>query len=529
MSGRVRVSIVMAVAAMLGGIVGFASTPVASSGGDGFAWQTAPDSTLAPLVKSPYTAQCWGGTGLGCENLYNLPQDGYSASATSAVVGALAVAGENAGWAIDPWGLAARITVGAAGSYLLYKAQSEWFSWLDSSWGETSASGITSASWQHVSAGQSIYFHDQSGNTKVWSVPSAGYLLESPPFYGSYGNGSSVAACGYINGHYWKPADFGTGAIDDANCTAAYSQFGNGVTDTGYLIGPGAHLDVWFRPVAAGTAALPLNGVSTSQPAGETQNLNCTGTGYNGLGCTGSTFNNANPSDATVAGALRSVLSEDEMGVASLTVSCVISGDCTSTAFDTSFAMPDCYGLTPDACQTSMNWLGFTGTLQTSIAAGVDYTQPAGVVLSTVPGIGAGVSTLASTIADAYTNPQRCEWDVQNPHESLGSPGLIDVKATDTCTYQTTVTGNLTLWKCDDLPSPDLTQLAQGAWGCVETPGTVVNDSRVTTPDVATVFQVPPPDSGIEITGDGKYFIAYGSVDIGEPSSEFSNVAGPLN
>jgi hypothetical protein len=297
-----------------------------------------------------------------------------------------------------------------------------------------------------------------------------------------------------------------------------------------------------------------LANIGTSAPPQEPTNLLCGGTGYNGYGCSGGAFKVGSSTDATIAQALRQKLTApgDTCGGApcpwgdnggdpdasttydnSNTISCVLAGDCSATPLVPSFTMPDCYGLTASACLANMQTLGFTGTLDSSIASSgdLDITQSAGAVLFTDPTAGSHVSKLADDVATDYQNPQGCKWNVQNPHESDGSPGQIDVKATATCDYETTIVGNLTLWKCDEQPSPDLAQLMDGAWGCVETLGTVVDDSRLAEPDAPQTFQVPPPGSDIDISPDGKYFIAYGTLDpgAGTPLSAFSNVVGPLN
>ena len=188
------------------------------------------------------------------------------------------------------------------------------------------------------------------------------------------------------------------------------------------------------------------------------------------------------------------------------------------------FAMPECSGMAPGTCLSAMQGLGFTGTLnKTTVAVdAADFTKAPCTILSTVPAAGAAVSTAASTLVQANTNPQGCKWVVQDPHESSGTPGAVDVKAVAACDYTTSIVRTLTLWKCSSEPSADLEALQSGTWGCDEVATDPVHE-RVAQANEPVTFQAPPQGGDI-IPPDNAWFIAYGTLDKGTPSSTFSNI-----
>lgn len=378
------------------------------------------------------------------------------------------------------------------------------------------AVAFNNPTWVHVNAGASICLGEgPTGNTVEWPAPSAGYFLNNT------GESTWCSSAGGIV--EWNQTSSGFregGSYSGQPVSKVTAGFGSATVDTGLkLNGDTSDELVWFHAATSG-AAPPGFAVSSVSASPNTQTLTCSGTGYDDYGCNGGAFKNANPSSSAIADAYRSELSQDSL--AASTVSCVISADCETTNVAESFTMPDCYGLSTSDCLFDMQMLGFTGSLQTSIAGTADYTQPAGLVISTDPAAyAAGVSTAAATVADAYTNPDSCEWIVQNPHASSGTPDAVDVKATATCTYATTIHATLTLWKCDESPEPDLTSIEAGEWGCVYV-AEATDTTRNTSPGVAQTFMAP--DDGELISGDNKYFIAYGTLDVGTPASEWSSV-----
>lgn len=389
MRGRALVAVTVAASLAMAG--GFVLTPVALSGGS-FAYQTAPDSTVASVVKSPYTTRCWGGVNQACDDLYNVPSDGYNADSVSQVVSSIAVAASSSGFAptlADLLPTVPEIAIGLGGAFVGYEVGNLFYNWLSSDWGGLPASsapcGTASVNGSQcdvvrVLAGTRVCIGNTfNGNANWWTVPTNGMLLETT--VSAYQDWTFISAC---SGGGLQPVTVEPAYSSSPESAVNALGYSAKETDTGLHGVHSREAYVWFQP-GSGSYDFSLTSVGTSSVPTD---VTCRGTGWNGYGCTGTTFNNANPSDATVATALRNLLSQDEYGVSSLTISCVLSGDCTSTAVDTTFTMPDCYGDTVSDCLASMNWLGFTGTLEQSIAATPDYTLPAGVVLSTSPRAG---------------------------------------------------------------------------------------------------------------------------------------------
>lgn len=84
------------------------------------------------------------------------------------------------------------------------------------------------------------------------------------------------------------------------------------------------------------------------------------------------------------------------------------------------------------------------------------------------------------------------------PEPGLRTPHAVDVKATATCNYQTTITATLTLWKCDSQPDANLDALNSGTWGClpVATSPTDQN-TRLALPGEPQTFQAPPSNGAV--------------------------------
>lgn len=95
------------------------------------------------------------------------------------------------------------------------------------------------------------------------------------------------------------------------------------------------------------------------------------------------------------------------------------------------------------------------------------------------------------------------------------------MKATATCTYATTINATLDLWKCDSEPGADLTAVESGQWGCVFV-ASASDTTRNALPDQTEFFQAPDDNGATLISGDNKWFIAYGTLDLGTPSEMWS-------
>jgi hypothetical protein len=190
-------------------------------------------------------------------------------------------------------------------------------------------------------------------------------------------------------------------------------------------------------------------------------------------------------------------------------------------------SMPDCYGLTPGECEAIITTTRPGVTFTITVANTPDPKVADGRVIATMPAAGTkpvpGHAPI--TVNPPNSNPELCSWNVQNPHESTGTPGAVDVKAVAECNYQTTVSASLTLWKCDDEPMADLARLFNGDWGCIvpSSDATISGETRLAMPGVPVQFQVPP-GGGTVIPPDNKWFIAYGMLDKAVPNWAFSNV-----
>jgi hypothetical protein len=197
----------------------------------------------------------------------------------------------------------------------------------------------------------------------------------------------------------------------------------------------------------------------------------------------------------------------------------------------TALPMPNCYGLTPAECEAAITTARPGVSITVTTAATPDPKVADGRVIATTPVAGTDPtpSAVPISINPDNANPDRCDWDVQYPHKST-LPGAVVVKAVAECNYQTTIVGGLTLWKCDTEPSADLTQLQNGQWGCVipAPDSNIQGDARLAMPGAEETFQVPP-QGGTIVAPDNKWFIAYGTLDKGTPSPQFSNIVQLLS
>jgi hypothetical protein len=517
---RWRIAVLAVVVAGFAGFVGFVSTPTANSD----AWSvisSAPDSTLATLVKTPQTVAAWAGSAFSSSSLFSLP-GGYNTAAAGGVAGDLETAGVAAEITINPWLLIAAggfLAFGAVSAYIAYQNGSQYDHWSSSSLG-TNASGVLYLPrLVAVQSGQSVCIGESpSGGTVSWTASSDGYILEANTGSGWCSSSWGPVAWDGSSSHVWING-VSTGSVSEA--TVAQDHGLANIDVEAKLQFMSADAQIWFLATPLGSAppGFHLDNVTTTSLS---TTLNCSGTGFDGFGCTGSSFNTATPTDAQLADALRNVLSTDSPS--QNIVACYITGTCPSTAIAPYFSMPDCYGFTNSDCESAMEGLGFTGTLNEDEADVPDYTQPAGVVIATDPAESDPVSTASATTVTADDNPESCEWDVQNPHASSNQwfADAVDVKATATCTYATTIHATLTLWKCDEQPEPDYTSIEAGDWGCTYA-AEATDVTRDAVPGEEEVFQAPDDSGGSLIPGDGYWFIAYGTLDVGTPDSMWSN------
>jgi hypothetical protein len=197
-----------------------------------------------------------------------------------------------------------------------------------------------------------------------------------------------------------------------------------------------------------------------------------------------------------------------------------------STSGSAAGAMPNCYGLSADACEGAIRVIRPDATFSVTTASSLDPKVADGLVIATTPTANTDPAPahIDISINPDNSQPQQCTWSVQNPHESSGTPGAVDVKAEALCNYQTTITATLTLWKCDEQPSADLNLLNSGSWGCfVAAVSPTGDNTRLALPGDPVTFQAPEPGGNV-VSPDGKWFIAYGTLDKGDPPQAFSNV-----
>lgn len=500
---------------------------------------------MADFVQSPETPRQYGGEGSPSKSLYSLADDAdYNADQAVSMENVIETAGESVGEYPNPWLRAANVAINTVGAYLAYKAQGLWFHWLSNEWGHAVAGashGCVAATgadtgncqlWRISKGTQLCIGYTPSTQTAVtWTAPSDGLLLA-----GDTTNLYTSAFSGPCYGYNWNPVSVPSGNTTEIN--AVNSSAGSAFEmDSGLRYTVGQDFMIWFQPISGTWAggAHPAGFWNDDVEAYSSQPIP-TGDLSRYVGT---------PTVGQIANALRQQLTDpsdtcngapcawgDNGGSPgasqthhnSWTMSCLISGTCASTSLNATFSMPDCYTLTYDACDLKMQTLGFTGTLEADTAADADYSMPAGDIVGTSPIATTAVSTVASTIATAHENPQSCKWQVQDPHPSSGTPDAVDVKATATCTYATTIHATLNLWKCDSPPQPDLVGIEQGDWGCIYV-AEAADGTRTTAPDVPETFQAPDDDGETLISGDNKYFIAYGTLDQGSPPSAWSNVA----
>jgi hypothetical protein len=160
-------------------------------------------------------------------------------------------------------------------------------------------------------------------------------------------------------------------------------------------------------------------------------------------------------------------------------VDCVITS-CVSDVLSPTFTMPDCVGMTPEDCETAMNGIGFQGTLDQSPGGvgDVDYSQPEGAVIASNPAAGVAVSTAASEVVDATTNPRACAaYQTDNPHWSTSTTPTMLSYVHIRCTYTGTASYTATMWACSSDPGPEGVDLATA--GC-ETVATTERSVPVT-------------------------------------------------
>ena len=495
------------------------------------------DPALAGLVTAPSAALAFQGSANPSLSLFDPSLDGNGAAIN--LRGAIGAAAERSGFLdVDPFAFVAAVAVTTVGAVVVSTGQGLFWHWLDDQWGAAPATsspcGAASTGGSECqpvffSAGQPLCVGVASNGTGVTTpAPESGFYVETTrPWWDNPGCGTG--------GTILSVASNDTSALATASSifpapvtlpvTICKSVCGNAVVfmkpGTGTSEPDGFHLDrvdssgtvigrfLWPHSNGDFTGTLPSNSDAANALRYEITGPDDT--------CAGSAC-------PWGSGAVSQAQANEQQNIAN----CVLTPTCQTDVLSPTFTMPNCAGMVPSDCETAMNDLGFTGTLDQSVATPdvADYTQAPGVVLSTSPMYGLAVSTTASTIVEATTNPGGCTWNVQNPHISAGTDNSVDVKAVATCNEDATVTGSLSLWKCDEEPQADLAGLNNGEWGCAPAAPPVVGDVRTVTvsQNPEATFQVPVPGSD-EVTGDGKWFIAYGTCDVCTKSPQFSTIA----
>jgi hypothetical protein len=188
--------------------------------------------------------------------------------------------------------------------------------------------------------------------------------------------------------------------------------------------------------------------------------------------------------------------------------------------------MPDCYGLTATDCETAVTTARPDATFTLTTATSPDPAVADGLVIATTPTATTNPVPNAVSISTNpdNSNPQGCSWSIGDPHPSTNPAtlGWINAKGRAGCNYTTTVSAYVVLWKCDSEPSADLAMLDAGDWGCQVAADATYWSAPVLAGD--PTYFMAPKDTSTQVVGDNKYFIAYGTLDKGDPPTAFSNV-----
>jgi hypothetical protein len=192
------------------------------------------------------------------------------------------------------------------------------------------------------------------------------------------------------------------------------------------------------------------------------------------------------------------------------------------------WAQPECRGLTVSACIDAVEAAAAQVALPVSITVVVTETPDPDVAqdLATrlVLGVGAIGRPSAVTIETNPSDgdPPGCLTRTDMPHVSAGAGGVIS-KGWASCNFAGEVVLTTVLWRCTDIPAPDLVGLLAGAWGC-SIIGTNT-EPRAVVPGTWTPSPVySPPVGSPPIPWDAS-FIA--SSDIGGSARSFSPVLEP--
>jgi hypothetical protein len=176
------------------------------------------------------------------------------------------------------------------------------------------------------------------------------------------------------------------------------------------------------------------------------------------------------------------------------------------------WTMPDCSGLSVSDCEDAVS----------SAAAAADASVPEYTVatlttadpdiaddLVTAQDPAASTSGLPESVVITKNptdtgNPMGCEPRSEDPHWSDSTGGVI-AKTWVTCNYAGVATPTSRMWRCTNAPSPDLSELLAGSWGCV----TAATTTKTVT--VAPGVEVGPiyvPDVGAPAVSANAYFIS---------------------
>jgi hypothetical protein len=185
-----------------------------------------------------------------------------------------------------------------------------------------------------------------------------------------------------------------------------------------------------------------------------------------------------------------------------------ITGDGTdwSTTGGPLITMPDCYGMTVAACESTVDAAlaaagsSATAAFNTTVAPTYNPSLPNGVVTATI--------AAASTLSDASSvtaevneeaSPQECTANIENYHKSEHSPDqtyMLSVFYAIKCNFNSPpqVLLSAKAWACTSKPSQDEGAIENGQWGCVldaavSNQAVTVNTSGPSTP--ATLNGLP--------------------------------------
>lgn len=129
--------------------------------------------------------------------------------------------------------------------------------------------------------------------------------------------------------------------------------------------------------------------------------------------------------------------------------------------------MPDCYGLTVAACESSITEARPNASFIITTASSPDPNVADGLVSATTPSAATDPTPTSDTIYENPDdgNPQGCTSRTDDPHWSDTGATVLS-KGWVTCDYAGDADVTMTLWTCTSQPSPDQIALEDDDWGC---------------------------------------------------------------